>query len=164
MNKHVISILVENHAGVLSRVTGLFSRRSYNIDSLSVGITENPSFSRITIVAMGDDNVIDQIKKQVMKLVDVKKVSALDPEYSVFRELALVKVAASSANRPEIIGLVNVFRANVIDVSGETLTIEITGEKSKISAFLELLEPYGVLELARTGLTALERGSKKITD
>lgn len=164
MNRHIISILVENHSGVLSRISGLFSRRGYNIDSLSVGVTENPQVSRITIVAMGDDSVIEQIVKQVNKLVDVFYVMVLKPEESVYRELALIKVNASTNTRPAIVSIAEIFRASIIDVSGESLTIEITGDQSKIKAFTELMEPYGIKEIVRTGLTAIGRGGTSIND
>ena len=164
MSRHVLSILVENHSGVLSRITGLFSRRCYNIDSLSVGVTEDPEVSRITIVTIGDDLVVEQIRRQVEKLVDVIRVFELEPERSVCRELALIKISAVAAQRSEIVGIVDIFRANIIDVSNMTITIEITGEQSKIAAFLELLEPYGVKEIVRTGLTGLERGNSSIKE
>lgn len=159
MNRHVLSILVENHAGVLSRISGLFSRRGYNIDSLSVGVTEDPKFSRITIVARGDDAIIEQILKQVDKLVDVVEVIELLPDESVYRELSLVKVQVNAEQRPAVVGIVDIFRASIIDVANSSLTIEITGDQSKISAFCELMEPYGVKEMARTGLTGLQRGN-----
>lgn len=162
MNRHILSVLVTNHSGVLSRVAGLFSRRGYNIDSLSVGETENPEFSRMTIVARGNDLIIEQITKQLNKLVDVYNIIELKPENSVYRELALVKISAEDKNRAAIIEIAGIFRANIIDVSSETLTVEITGDQNKVEAFLDLVEPYGVKEIARTGLTALERGSKEI--
>jgi acetolactate synthase-1/3 small subunit len=159
MERHILSILVENHPGVLSRVSGLFSRRCYNIDSLSVGATEDPGLSRITIVTHGEERVIDQIKNQVGKLVDVKKVIELAPGASVYREIALVKVTADAKTRQEIISIVDIFRANIIDVSATSLTIELTGDQSKIAAFLDLVEPYGIKEIVRTGLTGIERGA-----
>ncbi|GKX31096.1 acetolactate synthase small subunit [Vallitalea longa] len=162
MNRHVLSVLVTNHSGVLSRVAGLFSRRGYNIDSLSVGVTENPEFSRMTIVARGNDLIIEQITKQLNKLVDVYNIIELKPGNSVYRELALVKISAEDKNRAAIIEIAGIFRANIIDVSSETLTVEITGDQNKVEAFLNLVEPYGVKEIARTGLTALGRGSKEI--
>ena len=164
MNKHVLSILVENQSGVLSRISGLFSRRGYNIDSLSVGETENPVFSRITVVASGDHMIIDQIRKQVSKLAEVIEVIDLLPENSVVRELALVKVKASPDARPEIVGIVDIFRAGIIDVSLGTLTVEITGEQGKIQAFVDLMEPYGIKELVRTGLTGIQRGGSGIAE
>lgn len=158
MDKYVISVLVENSAGALSRISGLFSRRGYNIDSLSVGETENPAYSRITVVARGDDRIIRQICSQVEKLVIVQKATVLEPDSSVFRELALVKVKATSTTRAEITGIVEIFRANIIDVASEALTIELTGSQGKIKAFVKLMEPFGVLEIVRTGLTAIQRG------
>ncbi len=164
MNRHVLSILVENHAGVLSRVTGLFSRRGYNIDSLSVGVTEDPKYSRITVVAVGDDAVIDQIHKQVNKLVDVVEIISLLPNESVYRELALIKVNAGADVRSEVVGIVDIFRANIIDVANSSLTVELTGDQSKIAAFAELMEPYGIIELVRTGITGIQRGNLGIKD
>lgn len=158
MEKYVISILVENSAGALSRISGLFSRRGYNIDSLSVGETEDPNFSRVTVVARGDDQIIRQICSQLEKLVIVKKAMVLEPDTSVFRELTLVKVRATSKTRAEITGIAEIFRANIIDVSSEALTIELTGSQGKIKAFVKLMEPFGVLEIVRTGLTAIQRG------
>jgi acetolactate synthase-1/3 small subunit len=157
-NRHVISILVSNRAGVLSRITGLFSRRCFNIDSLSVGVTEDPSYSRITVVAFGDDEIIYQIRMQLEKLEDVFKVTELAQEDSVYRELALVKVSAKPSARAEIMGITEIFRANVIDVSPMTLTAEMTGDQRKIDAFIQLLSSYGVMEIARTGLAGLKRG------
>ena len=161
-NRHVISILVENHSGVLSRVSGLFSRRGYNIDSLSVGVTDDSRHSRITVVAFGDDNIIYQIHKQLEKLIDVLEVTELEPENSVYRELALIKVSAEAAVRSEIISIAEIFRANVIDVSHTTLTVEMTGDQSKIEAFTQLLEPYGIKEIVRTGLTGIQRGANTL--
>ncbi|GHU59308.1 acetolactate synthase small subunit [Clostridia bacterium] len=158
MQRYVLSIIVDNHAGVLSRVTGLFSRRGYNIESLSVGETENPAVSRITVSVICDAGVIDQIRKQVEKLVDVREIKELSPNASVYRELALIKVAVSSQNRIEVIGIVDIFRAEVVDVAPNSVTIEITGDEGKISAFVTLMEPYGVISIARTGLTGLSRG------
>ena len=158
MRQRVFSLLVENEAGVLSRIAGLFSRRGYNIDSLSVGETEDPAFSRITIVAHGDDLIIDQIQRQLDKLIEVKKISDLPSDKSVFRELALIKVETTAEKRANVIEIADIFRANIVDVARESLTIEITGDGSKINAFLELVQPYGVKEIARTGLTALGRG------
>lgn len=162
MNKHVLSVLVKNYSGVLSRVTGLFSRRGYNIESLSVGKTENPELSRITISLMGDDYVLNQFKKQLNKLHDVEKVVELRPEDSVFRELILIKVQADAEKRASINEIVEIFRCKVIDVSLDTLTIELTGDESKTSALIGLMQQYGIKEIVRTGLTALERGSRDI--
>ncbi len=162
MSRHVLSVLVTNHSGVLSRVAGLFSRRGYNIDSLSVGVTENPQYSRMTIVTRGDDLIIEQITKQLNKLVDVIHIKELVPESSVYRELALVKINAGDNQRASIIEIADIFRAKIIDVSSETLGIEITGDQTKVEAFLDLVKPYGVKEIVRTGLTALERGNAKL--
>ncbi len=164
MEKHVISMLVVNHAGVLSRITGLFSRRSYNIESLSVGVTEDAQYSRITVVALGDAQIIEQICKQVEKLVDVVQVMELFPEQSVYRELSLIKVKADATVRAEIVGIVDIFRAKIIDVASESLTIEMTGDQEKIAAFIALMEPYGLVEVVRTGLTGISRGSKSIKE
>ncbi len=163
-NRYVISILVANHPGVLSKVTGLFSRRGYNISSLSVGETEDPSLSRITIVVSGDEYVLEQIYKQLGKLVDVKKVLHLDTDNSVFRELLLIKVNASPEQRSLIIEAANIFRAKTVDLAAASLTVELTGESNKIDAFIDLMRPYGVIEMARTGLTGIERGNKSIKD
>jgi acetolactate synthase-1/3 small subunit len=159
MGRHVLSILVENHPGVLARISGLFSRRGYNIDSLSVGETEDPSLSRITVAVMGDGDIIEQIRKQVEKLVDVLEVIELRPNESVYRELTLIKVRAGARERPEIVGIVEIFRANIIDVANDSMTVEMTGDQDKIDAFVELMTPYGVAEIVRTGLTAIQRGN-----
>lgn len=164
MNRHVLSILVENQAGVLSRITGLFSRRGYNIDSLSVGVTEDKKMSRITAVVYCDDLVIEQIKKQVEKLIDVIKVVELGKNSSVFRELALIKVKANVEMRPDVISIVDIFRASIVDVANDSLTIEITGDQNKITAFIELMQAYGIKEMVRTGLTALKRGNSTIKE
>lgn len=161
-NRHVLSVLVENHSGVLSRVAGLFSRRGYNIDSLTVGETEDATVSRMTIVVRGDDYTLEQIKKQLHKLVDVIRVVTLDPEASVFRELVLVKVNADADSRASISEIADIFRAKIIDVSAGTMTAEITGDESKVKAFIDLVKPYGIRELARTGITALQRGEREI--
>ena len=157
--KHTLSVLVENHAGVLSRVVGLFSRRGFNIDSLAVGVTADPSISRITIVVKGDDYIVDQVSKQLNKLVDVIKIKVFKSGEYVGRELVLIKVSASADHRAEIMQLVNIFRANIIDVSTDTLTVEISADQEKITAMVSLLEQFGILEIVRTGLIAIERGS-----
>lgn len=157
MQKHILSVLVENQPGVLSRVAGLFSRRGYNIDSLSVGETENPAYSRMTIVVHGDDLTLEQIKKQLAKLVDVIKVVELKEEDAVQRELALIKVKADAKARTSVIEVVAVFRAKIIDVATESLTVEITGDKQKIAAFIEIMKSYEIKEIVRTGLTAIGR-------
>jgi acetolactate synthase-1/3 small subunit len=162
MNRHVLSILVENQAGVLSRVSGLFSRRGYNIDSLSVGETEDPAISRMTIVVRGDDQILEQIEKQLNKLIDVIKVVELNPEQSVFRELALIKVKTDLSTRASVIEVVGIFRANIVDVSNDSLTIEMTGDEAKIDAFINLMNSYTILEVVRTGLTAIERGHQAL--
>ncbi|HHV98022.1 MAG TPA: acetolactate synthase small subunit [Clostridiaceae bacterium] len=162
MAKHTLSVLVENHAGVLSRVAGLFSRRGFNIDSLAVGVTEDPEVSRMTIVVDGDDYVVEQVSKQLNKLVDVIKIKRLDDNDSVSRELALIKVNANATTRGEILQIVEVFRANVIDISKNTLTIEITGSLDKVAALEDMLKPFGIKEIARTGMIALERGNKHL--
>ena len=162
MEKHVLSALVKNSSGVLSRVSGLFSRRGYNIDSLTVGRTENPSISRMTITLMGDDNVLEQVKKQLNKLEDVVRVIDFKANESVYRELVLIKVKANAENRAAINETVKIFRSKIIDLSTDTLTIELTGDEEKISALINLMEEYGIEELVRTGVTALQRGEKTI--
>lgn len=162
MEKHVLSALVKNSAGVLSRVSGLFSRRGYNIDSLTVGRTEDPLISRMTITLMGDENVLEQVKKQLNKLEDVIRVVDFQANESVYRELVLIKVKANAENRAAINETVKIFRSKIIDLSTDTLTIELTGDENKISALINLMEEYGIEELARTGVTALQRGEKTI--
>ena len=162
MQKKTFQLLVDNTSGVLSRISGLVSRRGYNIESITAGVTADPRFTRITIVASGDNEILDQIEKQVAKLVDVRDIRELDPQESVFRELALIKVKATAADRQGIIAVANVFRANIIDVGAENLIIELTGSQSKIEAFLRLLDGYEILELARTGIAGLCRGVEKV--
>ena len=157
--QHVISVLVENHFGVLAHVSGLFSSRGFNIDSLAVGETEDPTVSRMTIVAKGDDRVLDQIMKQLDRLVDVVKVVDLTKEEIISRELVLVKVSAPAATRSDVMQIVNTFRAKIVDVNPKNIIIEITGTESKVDAMLELLRPFGVKEVVRTGLVALSRSS-----
>jgi len=159
MKQHVVSALVENRAGTLSRVSGLFSRRGFNIDSLTVGETEDPSVSRMTIAVTGNDAVLEQIIKQLEKLVDVIAVRKLEPDCCVRREIMLVKVKANEKNRPAVIEIAGIFRSRIIDVSPSTITIEATGDIEKLNGLLLLLRPYKILELARTGLVALERGT-----
>lgn len=156
--KHILSVLVENKPGVLARVSGLFSRRGFNIDSLAVGPTEDADISRMTIVVDADDVKLEQITKQLYKLINILKISDLDPSEAVERELVLIKVNAPPNMRPEIVETANIFRANIIDVSKSTLTIEITGTSNKIQALEDLLRPYGIKELVRTGKVALARG------
>lgn len=162
MAKHTLSVLVENHAGVLSRVAGLFSRRGFNIDSLAVGVTENPEISRMTIVVDGDDYTVEQVSKQLNKLIDVIKIKQLDKAESVSRDLALIKVNATAAARAEIIQIVEIFRANIVDVSKHTLTIEISGGTPKVAALEDMLKQFGIKEIVRTGTIAIERGNKNI--
>lgn len=154
---------MDNTSGVLSRISGLFSRRGYNIESITAGVTADPRFTRITIVANGDDIILDQIEKQVFKLVDVRDVKELKPESSVYRELCLVKVKAMPNDRQAVSAIVDIFRANIIDVAPESLMIELTGNQEKIEAFITLLEGYEILELARTGIAGLCRGTENIT-
>ena len=160
MNKKVLSVLVDNTSGVLNRVAGLFSRRGYNIDSLTVGETEHPKYSRMTIVVTGDDDILEQIVKQITKLEDVRRVDVLEPSDSVTRELILVKIKAEPAQRQQVISITEIFRANIVDVARDSLMIEITGSQSKLKAFLSLVEDYEILELVRTGITGLARGEK----
>ena len=160
MNKKVLSVLVDNTSGVLNRVAGLFSRRGYNIDSLTVGETENPKYSRMTIVVTGEDDILEQIVKQITKLEDVRRVDVLEPSDSVTRELILVKIKAEPAQRQQVISITEIFRANIVDVAKDSLMIEITGSQSKLKAFLSLVEDYEILELVRTGITGLARGEK----
>lgn len=160
--KTIISALVENHPGVLFRVAGLFSRRGFNIHSLAVGITENPDISRMTIVVEGDEYIVEQVKKQLNKLVDVIKVSKILREDSVIRELMLMKVDAEPQVRAEIIHMAEIFRANIVDVSRKSMTIELTGDKDKVTAFEELMRPFGIKELVRTGVIAVNRGNNSV--
>lgn len=159
-----ISILVDNEAGVLARVTNLFSRRGYNIDSLAVGTTDDPAISRITVRVDCDSRVLEQIIFQVGKLVCVHKVKVLDDSMRVSRELTLIKVKADEASRGGIIDIAQVFRARIIDLTPDALTIELTGDGEKTDALLDMLRPYGVIEMARTGIVALDRGSESIAD
>jgi len=158
MERFVLSALVQNQAGVLSRISGLFSRRGFNIDSLTVGETTDTSVSRMTISVLGDEDVLDQVHKQLEKLEDVIAIRRLEPESGVFRELALLKVRASADKRADIINIAKIFRARILDVSTDSLILEVTGERSKIDGLVDLLKPYGIPELARTGLSALQRG------
>lgn len=160
MRKVVLSVLVENTSGVLNRVAGLFSRRGYNIDSLTVGQTENNDFSRMTIVVRGEDETLEQIEKQIAKLVDVKEIIKLKDGTSVCRELILMKVKANAAQRPQIIAVADVFRANIVDVAPESLMVELTGNQDKLDAFIGLLQDFEILEVVRTGITGLTRGNK----
>ena len=162
MNKQVLSILVENTAGVLSRVSGLFSRRGYSIDSISAGVTKNPSYTRMTVVCNEDALILEQITRQVEKLEDVLSVKVPEDGQSVRRELMLVKVRVLPDQRPGVTTIVDIFRGNIIDVSKDSMIIEVTGDKSKLEAFLDWLDGYDILETARTGITGLSRGSEGI--
>ena len=162
MHKKAFQLIVDNTSGVLSRISGLFSRRGYNIESITAGVTADPRFTRITFVASGDDEILDQIEKQVGKLVDVRDIRELEPDSSVFRELALIKVRANAKEREGIIAVANVFRAKIVDVGAESLVIEVTGSQSKLEAFLNLLSGYEILELARTGIAGLTRGVDRV--
>lgn len=164
MGKHVISILVDNTFGVLTRISGLFSRRGYNIDSLSVGITEDPKISRMTILVDGDDYVVDQIQRQLSKLIDVLDVRQCKQDRSVYRELALVKVKANLEDRSHIVQIVEIFRASIVDVCNETIMVEITGDEGKIEAFLNLVQPFGIEEVVRTGVIALQRANISVKE
>ena len=163
MRKKVFQLLVDNTSGVLSRISGLFSRRGYNIESITAGVTADPRYTRITIVASGDDEILDQIEKQVAKLVDVRDIKVLEPEGSVYRGLVLIKIKAAAKERQSVISVADIFRAKIIDVAPESLTVELTGTQSKIEAFISLLEGYEILELARTGITGLGRGIGNVT-
>ncbi|ATZ61824.2 MAG: acetolactate synthase small subunit [Methanosarcinales archaeon Met12] len=158
--KHTLSVLVKNRPGVLARVSGLFSRRGYNIDSLSVGLTQNPDVSRMTIVVAGDDHVVEQVVKQLNKLIDVIKVLDLREGESVNRELALIKVEAEPKTRSEIMQIATIFRARIVDVGARTLVIEVTGDDSKIDAMEQLLRRFGIKEMVRTGRASMLRGTK----
>ena len=164
MERHVLSVLVRNSSGVLTRVSGLFARRGFNIDSLTVGRTENPEISRMTITLNGNEDVLEQFTKQLNKLEDVLRVLKLKSDNSVYRELVLIKVKADAEQRAAVNEVVKIFRSKIIDVSPETLTIELTGDESKISALIKPLEEYEIKELVRTGVFELERGSNDITD
>ena len=157
---HTISVLVENQFGVLARVAGLFSARGFNIDSLAVGETDDPTVSRITIMTHGDDRVIEQIRKQLDKLIDVIKVQDLSAEERIERELVLVKVSANSGARADLMQIVNTFRGKIVDVNPKSITVEVTGNDSKVDAMLELLRPFGVREVVRTGTIAVSRKSE----
>ncbi|HOQ92293.1 MAG TPA: acetolactate synthase small subunit [Treponemataceae bacterium] len=164
MKRYVLSVLVDNHAGVLSRVSGLFSRRGYNIDSLVVGETHNPDRSRMTIVVQGDQYILEQIEKQLSKLVEVVSIEQCNLENTIVRELALIKVNAKGSNRIGIIETANIFRAHIVDVGVDSLVIEATGSEQKIASLIRLLEPFGILELVRTGLTAMDRGTSVLSE
>ena len=163
MRRQVYSLLVDNNPGVLSRIAGLFSRRGYSIDSITAGMTADPRFTRITVVSSGDELILSQIEKQVRKLGDVREIKLLKDDEAVYRELIMVKVRVNAQQRTEVISLADIFRAKIVDVEKESLMIELTGNQSKLEAFLNLLDGYEILELARTGITGLSRGTKDIT-
>ncbi len=164
MSKHTLSVLVENRPGVLARIAGLFSRRGFNIDSLAVGPTEYPEISRMTVVVDVEALPLEQVTKQLNKLVEVLKIVELDPSASVQREILLVKIRADVQTRSHVLETVQLFRAKVVDVSSDALTIEATGTSDKLNAFLEVLEPFGVKELVQSGMVAIGRGPRSITD
>jgi acetolactate synthase-1/3 small subunit len=164
IRRYVISVLVNNTSGVLAKVIGLFSRRGYNISTLSVGETQNHDISRITIELMGDEYILEQIKKQLTKLVDVIKVKAIRSKSSVYKELVLVKVKAPPKKRAGIIELCDIFKTKIVDICNESLVVELSGTPEKNNALIEMLGDYGIMEMSRTGLTAIERGSGTIQD
>ncbi len=162
-DEFILSMLVNNESGVLTRVSGLFARRAFNIDSLSVGVTDDPHVSRITITAKGDDYVKNQIVRQLEKLHDVKIVEMMPPNKTVMRELVLIKLNIAQKSRAGLMEAVAVFRAKVVDLNNDSVTLEITGERSKCDAFVEYLRPFGIAELCRTGLTAITRGRSTLS-
>ena len=162
MQKRVLSLLVDNTAGVTTRVSGLFSRRGYNIDSFSSGVTANPKYTRITIVASGEEQILEQIEKQLEKLEDVLDIKKLEPGSSVTRELILVKIRAKDTQRQPIMNVTEIFHGKIVDVTHDSMVIELVGHQDKLDAFLDLLEGYEILELARTGITGLTRGSDDV--
>jgi acetolactate synthase-1/3 small subunit len=164
MSKHTLSVLVENKPGVLARIAALFSRRGFNIDSLAVGPTEHPEISRMTVVVDVEALPLEQVTKQLNKLIEVLKVVELEPAASVQREILLVKVRTDLHSRSHVLETVQLFRAKVVDVASDTLTIEVTGNRDKLAAFLEVLEPFGVKELVQSGMVAIGRGARSITD
>jgi acetolactate synthase I/III small subunit len=163
MAKHTLSVLVENNPGVLARIAGLFARRGFNIDSLAVGVTERPDISRMTIVVDGDDYTVEQVSKQLNKLIDVIKLRQLDSADSISRDLALIKVHANTSTRSEIMQIIEIFRGNIVDISKSTLTVEISGNIDKIAALEEMLKPFGIKEIVRTGIISIERGTRIIS-
>ncbi|MER5637573.1 acetolactate synthase small subunit [Kitasatospora sp. NPDC002227] len=164
MSKHTLSVLVENKPGVLARIAALFSRRGFNIDSLAVGPTEHPDISRMTIVVNVEDLPLEQVTKQLNKLVNVIKIVELDQSAAIQRELVLVKVRADAETRSQVVEIVQLFRAKTVDVSPDAVTIEATGSSDKLEAMLKMLEPYGIKELVQSGLVAIGRGARSITD
>lgn len=163
MNRTVFSLLVDNTSGVLGRIAGLFSRRAYNIDSLTVGVTADPKYSRMTVVVTGDDDIVAQIENQLRKQEDVREIKKLEHGDSVCRELLMVKIRAKSQDRQHVVSTADIFRAKIVDVADDSLIIELTGNQDKLEAFIHLISDYEILELARTGLTGLLRGSDNVT-
>lgn len=163
MERIVLSLLVENNPGVASRISGLFSRRSYNMESLSSGVTADPRFERVTIVVNGDQHDIEQIEKQLAKLEDVRDIKILKPGSSVTRELMLIKIRAKDNERQSVMNVTEIFHGRIVDVSKDSMVIELTGKQDKLEAFLNLLDGYEILELARTGVTGLTRGTSEVT-
>lgn len=159
--RHTISVLVNNQPGVLQRVSGLFGRRGFNIESITVGESEESGLSRMVIVTTGDDKTLEQVEKQLYKIIDVIKVVDLSSHPMVGRELALIKVIAEPAKRPEVVSLIDTFRASVVDIGTSSMVVQVVGDPEKIDAMIELLKPYGIKELSRTGLTAMIRGTVK---
>ena len=164
MSRHTLSVLVENKPGVLVRIAGLFARRGFNIDSLAVGPTEHEEISRITIVVNCDEHPLEQVTKQLNKLINVLKIVELEPANAVQRELMLVKARADGESRSQLLEIVQVFRAKVVDVSPEAITIEATGTQDKLDALLRMIEPFGIKELAQSGVVGIGRGARSITD
>ena len=162
MKRIVLSLLVDNNPGVLARVASLFSRRGYNIDSITAGETNDPKYTRITVTVRGDNQILEQIRNQINKLEEVRKIIELDNEQSVCRELVLVKVLADKKEKQEIIAIADIFRAKIVDVSTNSVMIELTGTQNKLDAFLNLLDDFEVIEMVRTGLTGLERGTNRL--
>lgn len=162
VHSKVFQLLVNNTSGVLSRIAGLFARRGYNVESITAGVTADPRITRITIVASGDDEILEQIEKQLSKLEDVRNIKELRPEKSVYRELIMIKVRATAEQRQSIIAVADIFRAKIIDVAPESLMIELTGNQQKIEAFIDLLDGYEILEQARTGIAGLGRGTEPV--
>lgn len=162
MRKQVLSLLVENNPGVTSRISGLFSRRGFNIDSFSSGVTADPNYTRITIVASGDEQILEQIEKQLMKLEEVLDIKKLESGASVTRELILVKIRALDTQRQAVMNVTEIFHGKIVDVTMDSMVIELVGHQDKLDAFLDLLQGYEILELARTGITGLTRGSSDV--
>ena len=164
MQNRVFQLLVDNNSGVLSRISGLFSRRGYNIESITAGVTADSRYSRITIVTSGEEEILDQIEKQVAKLIDVKDIRELKPQKSVDRELCLIKVRSTPEKRQGVISVADIFRAKIVDVNVDSLIVELTGSQSKIEAFIGLLKDYEILEIARTGIAGLGRGTEDLVN